>query len=78
MDNYAFVRKTAHIVAKVTVLLGSPDFRRLDEYCRRRGFKKSTLIARLIREHLDMEGFDVQTELPLDASEGRRARPVDG
>jgi hypothetical protein len=27
-----------------------------ERYCARLGFKKSTLIARLIREHLDREG----------------------
>lgn len=29
--------------------------RRFEHYCERRGHKKSTLIARLIREHLDEE-----------------------
>ena len=30
---------------------------RFEAYCRDRGFKKSTLIARLIREFLDKEQF---------------------
>jgi len=28
-----------------------------ERYCASLGFKKSTLIARLIREHLDREGY---------------------
>lgn len=44
---------------KVTVLLSDEEFDRLDNYCRDRGFKKSTLIARLVRQYLDMEGYGV-------------------
>lgn len=51
---------------KVTVLLEEAQFRRLDAYCRKGGFKKSTLIARLIRDHLDAEAFQLQGELPLN------------
>lgn len=53
---------------KVTVLLDEDEFERFDAYCRERGFKKSTLITRLIREHLTSEGYRVQQILPL----GRR------
>lgn len=42
---------------KFTVLLEARQSERFDAYCRDRGFKKSTLVARLIREHLDSEGF---------------------
>ncbi len=45
---------------KVTVLLSDEEFDRLDNFCRDRGFKKSTLIARLIRQYLDMEGYGGQ------------------
>jgi len=38
---------------KISVLLGSDEFQRFEAYCERQGHKKSTLIARLIREHLD-------------------------
>jgi hypothetical protein len=41
---------------KVTVLLDCADFERLDRYCEKFAFKKSTLIARLVSEHLDREG----------------------
>ena len=40
---------------KITVLLQKHEFDRFDAYCKERGFKKSTLIARLIRVHLDSE-----------------------
>ena len=50
---------------KVTVLLTPDDFSRFDDYCKAMGFKKSTLIARLVREHLDAEKFQLQKHLPL-------------
>ena len=43
--------------SKITVLLDPEEFGRFEAYCESQGFKKSTLIARLIREHLDMAGF---------------------
>lgn len=48
---------------RIQVLLSSQDGRRFEDYCRDRGHKKSTLIARLIREHLDREGFASQPAL---------------
>jgi hypothetical protein len=53
-------------LVKITVLLEPSGFERLDDYCRKRGFKKSTLIARLIRDHLDGEDFEMQAQLPLE------------
>ena len=50
---------------KISVLLPDPDYERFEAYCRDRGFKKSTLIARLIREHLNSENFAAQIELNL-------------
>ena len=32
---------------------------RFERYCDARGHKKSTLIARLVREHLEREGYGV-------------------
>jgi hypothetical protein len=46
--------------AKITVLLDEEEFARFDSYCRDRGFKKSTLIARLIRQFMDLEGYGMQ------------------
>ena len=37
---------------KITVLLPNEEFRRFGDYCREHGFKKSTLIARLVRDLL--------------------------
>lgn len=49
-------------VYKLTVLLSESESQRLDRYCRDRGYKKSTLAARLIRQYLDVEGY--QPQLP--------------
>lgn len=49
--------------ARVHVLLADAEGDRFDAYCKAKGHKKSTLIARLIREHLDRERFAVQQEL---------------
>ena len=40
---------------RVQVLMRPEEARRFERYCERRGHKKSTLIARLIREYLDRE-----------------------
>lgn len=50
--------------AKITVLLNDEEFARFDQYCRDRGFKKSTLIARLIRQFLDLEGYGMGPGAP--------------
>jgi hypothetical protein len=59
--------KTARIrnagPAKISVLLTPEESARFDAYCEQRGHKKSTLIARLIREHLDREQFAIQAEM---------------
>lgn len=59
---------------QVTVLLDPRDDERFAAYCVERGFKKSTLIVRLIREHLDQEGFAVQPNLFDDRNVGVRPR----
>ena len=50
---------------RVQVLMSHDEAERFESYCRDRGFKKSTLIARLIREHLDSEHHWPQKELFL-------------
>lgn len=47
----------------VSVLLTDEEFDRLESFCDERGHKKSTLIARLIREHLDAERHQMQQAL---------------
>lgn len=49
--------------AKITVLLNRDEFERFDAYCEQEGFKKSTLVARLIREHLNKNQYGRQREL---------------
>jgi len=51
--------------SKVSVLLTEEELDRLERYCLELAHKKSTLIARLIRDHLNAEGFGVQRDLPL-------------
>lgn len=58
-------RSTLEDTVKVTVLLSEDEFARFDSYCKARGYKKSSLIARLVREHMDEEGFQVQMALPI-------------
>lgn len=50
---------------KIIVLLDESEFRWFEAFCLERGHKKSTLIARLIREHLNSQGFTMQEDLPL-------------
>ena len=42
------------------------EFARLDRFCRERAYKKSTLVARLIRQFLDMEGYGPAREPALN------------
>jgi hypothetical protein len=49
--------------AKISVLLDRDEAERFDAYCKEKGFKKSSLIARLIREHLTREGYRLQQNL---------------
>lgn len=48
---------------KVSVLLTADDEMRFNAYCEKKGYKKSTLIVRLIREHLDREQFAMQRNM---------------
>ena len=47
---------------RIQVLLNQPDAERFERFCEARGHKKSTLIARLVRDHMDREGFASQGE----------------
>lgn len=42
---------------RVQVLMPPPEAEQFEAYCHDRGHKKSTLIVRLIREHLAREGY---------------------
>jgi hypothetical protein len=41
--------------SKISVLLPEAEASRFDIYCRDRGFKKSTLIVRLIKEFMEKD-----------------------
>lgn len=47
---------------RVQVIMKPEEAERFERYCHQRGHKKSTLIARLIRDHLDDENFQPQAE----------------
>ena len=53
---------------KVSVILPDDDAARFEHYCKTKGYKKSTLIVRLIREHIDGEQFDMQRPIYLNES----------
>lgn len=59
--------------SKISVILADGEFGRFEDYCRERGFKKSTLIARLIRNHLDSEHFQVLGEAAAGKVREKRA-----
>ena len=40
---------------RIQVLLSPDEAARFERFCRERGHKKSTLIARLVRDHLERE-----------------------
>ncbi|QDT62380.1 hypothetical protein SV7mr_49280 [Stieleria bergensis] len=47
---------------KITVLLTDDEFDRFDGFCRENGFKKSTLLVRLMKEFLEKQnGLDFST-----------------
>lgn len=50
----------------INVILSAEEYRRFQRYCTARGYKKSTLLARLLRDHLNAEKFTIQTDLPLE------------
>jgi hypothetical protein len=50
---------------KITVLLEPSEFQQFDRFCRVQGFKKSTLLVRLIREFLDRELAEEDGPRPL-------------
>lgn len=48
---------------RIQVLMPKDEADRFEAYCREKGFKKSPLIVRLIREHLDQAGYRTQRSL---------------
>lgn len=58
---------------RVQVLMPRDEADRFTAYCREKGFKKSTLIARLVREHMDRESYRAQRDL-FDNEKGQGER----
>jgi hypothetical protein len=54
-------------MGKISVLLTEAEDARFGAYCDQKGYKKSTLIARLIRDYLDKEGYGIQDRLFTEA-----------
>ena len=55
---------------RVQALIPKKEADRFAAYCREKGFKKSPLIVRLIREHLDEEAFHPQPDLSRKEIQG--------
>lgn len=51
------------VPTKISVLVPDDEARRFEAFCNERGHKKSTLIVRLIKEHLDREQYPFQASL---------------
>lgn len=51
------------MATKISVLVPDEEAIRFDAFCNERGYKKSTLIVRLIKELLDKESYPFQGSL---------------
>jgi hypothetical protein len=59
---------------KVSVLLAGSDYDRFESFCKQQGFKKSTLVAKLIRDYLQKGGNAAIRE--PEKRYGRRPSPA--
>lgn len=50
---------------RVTVILTDEDMSRFDNYCKEMGYKKSTLLAKLLRDYLDANQNGKPSQLGL-------------
>ena len=64
---------------RIQVLIPKAEADRFNAYCRKKGYKKSPLIVRLVREHLDREARNIwphdrraDHRLPEQAAGGQR------
>lgn len=58
--------------SKISVLLSPQELQRFEAYCTETGHKKSPLVARLIRDHMNAAGFQLQTIAASESAPGRR------
>jgi hypothetical protein len=61
------------VPTKISVLVPDDEARRFEAFCNERGYKKSTLIVRLIKEHLDREQYPLQGSLLTSVRASDRA-----
>jgi hypothetical protein len=60
---------------RVTLLLDDDEFALLQKYCAEKGYKKSTLVARLIRDFLERERVVSQRDLFPEVHRSSRRAP---
>lgn len=53
--------------------MSDAEHARFEAYCLETGHKKSPLIVRLVRDHLDRERFEIQQALPFPVAEGSKS-----
>ena len=74
----AMRNSTMSQLARVTALFSEDEAERFNTYCTRHGFKKATLIARLVREHLDREDRKQSRKQPPKAARKEPAAKTRG
>lgn len=65
------------VPTKISVLVPDNEARRFEAFCSERGYKKSTLIVRLIKEHLDREQYPFQGSI-LTSATTKSQGPIGG
>jgi hypothetical protein len=60
------------LMRKISVLLTEEEFAVFEQYCNERGHKKSTLIAKLIRDRLAEERMVIQRQLFVSTEKSNR------
>jgi len=68
-EEHGMARTTSPRTKSVSVLLTEEEFQRLQQFCIKRGHKKSTLIALLLQRYLDEEQFRVSPRATGEPSE---------
>lgn len=61
---------------KITVLLEPEEFAEFDRFCLEHGFKKSTLLVRLLRDFLQREAIASDGPMPLFENLDSRQRGI--
>ncbi|MFT0850326.1 hypothetical protein VRY85_06030 [Achromobacter sp. F4_2707] len=75
-EGYLAPGASVTVPKKISVLVPDPEARRFEAFCNDRGHKKSTLIVRLIKEHMDREQYPFQESLLPPVSRKIRTQQV--